>query len=57
MMVGKNDTRGKRDWLPAPEDLVPKKLSRSASIVSFVQIPGETKMRMIVSPDGKTFFF
>ena len=51
--VNPESGNGKRNRLPAPTDLTPKKLSRSASIVSFVQIPGETKMRMIVSPDGK----
>ena len=50
---GADSAKGQRHWLPAPEDLRPKKLTRSASIVSFVQVPGETKMRMIVSPDGR----
>jgi len=53
---GQDSAKGQRHWLPAPADLRPKKLSRSASIVSFVQIPGETKMRMIVSPDGKKLY-
>lgn len=47
------ESGGKRNWIPAPEDLRPKPLNRYASIVSFEPIPGQKKMKMIVSPDGK----